>query len=318
MFNSSSLKKSVSDDYFLKNNSTESTDSEIDSIESLSSLSSDLSYESDADDTDCSCTFSYDNISNSSRYDSMGIPKIIMQTWKTKDIPEKWAISPKSIKKYMPDWKYVLMTDKDNRRFIKKHFPDFLETYDGFEYNIQKADSIRYAWLYIHGGIYMDLDFEMQHSLDEFFKSDSEVYLVSSGNIGSYITNSFMASKPRCNLWLEMIEAMKKPGLSWYHMGKHMKVMLITGPIMLTHVIKKSKTVYSMLPGRLFMPCSTCKILTCDSSGSYLKPLEGSSWISYDTKVYNFFMCQWKKLLILLGVIILLFFIFLLLHWWCK
>ena len=42
------------------------------------------------------------------------LPKIIMQTWKNKDLPEKWKKSPLSITKYMPDWEYVLMTDEDN------------------------------------------------------------------------------------------------------------------------------------------------------------------------------------------------------------
>ena len=249
-------------------------------------------------------SYSYSSSSENNVKSKVKIPKLILQTWKDTTIPDKWKVSPKSIKKYMPDWEYVLMTDKDNRKFIKKHFRDFLPYYDNFPYNIQRADAIRYAWLYINGGIYMDLDFEVLHPLDEMFTSGAEVYLVSSGNIGSYITNSFMASKPGCKLWLEMIEAMKKP-LSWYFLGKHMTVMNSSGPIMLTHVVKKSKVIYSMLPGKLMMPCSACKI-NCNTKDAYLKPLEGSSWISYDTKVYNFFMCKWRKILIAIGLVLLI------------
>ncbi len=241
------------------------------------------------------------------------IPKLIMQTWKNHDIPKKWRISPKSIKEMMPDWDYVLMTDEDNRNFVRKHFPDFLPYYDRFPYNIQRADAIRYMFLYIHGGIYMDLDFKVQHPLDELFTYDSDAYLVASGNIGSYITNSFMASKPGCKLWLEMIEAMKKP-LPRYYLGKHVIVMNSTGPIMLTHVVKKSKVVYSMLPGKLIMPCSICN-LKCDASKAYLKPLEGSSWVSYDTKFYNFFMCRWKQVLIFLGFLLILILLVILIIW---
>ena len=69
------------------------------------------------------------------------IPKIIMQTWIDNDIPKKWKCSPESIKKVMPDWEYVLMTDTDNRKFVKKHFPSFLKYYDRFPHNIQKADA---------------------------------------------------------------------------------------------------------------------------------------------------------------------------------
>ena len=242
------------------------------------------------------------------------IPKIIFQTWKTKDVPDKWSVSPKSIKKHMPDWEYVLMSDKENREFVKKYFPDFLSYYDNFEYNIQRADAIRYMWLYINGGLYMDLDFKVLHPLDELFTNNSDAYLVSSGNVGSYITNSFMASKPKCRLWLEMIEAMKHPNLPWYYMGKHIQVMNTTGPIMLTHVAKKSTVIYSMLPGKLIMPCNVCNIM-CKADNSFLQPLEGSSWISYDTKFYNFFLCKWKKVLLYVGFLIVLLLIVLFVLW---
>lgn len=241
------------------------------------------------------------------------IPKIIMQTWKDHDIPDKWKGSPQSIKEMMPDWEYVLMTDEDNREFVKKYFPDFLKYYDRFPHNIQRADAIRYMWLYINGGVYMDLDFEVLYPLDDLFYNDVEAYLVSSSNVGSYITNSFMASKPGCKLWLEAIEAMKQPD-RWYYQGKHITVMNTTGPIMLTHVVKKSRTVYGMLPGKLLLPCSVCNIF-CRADNAYLKQLEGSSWITYDTKVYNFFMCNWKPLLVAIGLIFLVIFMALLLCW---
>lgn len=241
------------------------------------------------------------------------IPKIIMQTWKDHNIPDKWKCSPISIKKHMPDWKYVLMTDEDNRNFVKKHFPDFLPYYDNFPHAIQKSDAFRYCWLYVRGGIYMDLDFEVLHPLDSFFTSDIEVYLVNSSNVGSYLTNSIMASKPGCKLWLECIEAMKQK-LPFYYAGKHLLVMNSTGPIMLTHTVHKSKIVYAMLPVKLILPCSICNI-KCRTKGAYLRQLEGSSWITYDTKFYNFFLCNYKQLLIAIGLILLVILIALIVQW---
>lgn len=245
------------------------------------------------------------------------IPKIIMQTWVDKNIPKKWKVSPESIKRMMPDWEYVLMTDEDNRKFVKKHFPDFLPYYDAFPHNIQRADAIRYMWLYINGGIYMDLDFEVQYPLDELFTGDVEVYFVTSSNLSSYLTNSIMASKPGCKLWLDVIETMKKP-LPYYCVGKHLAVMNSTGPVMLTYAVRRSKIVYGMLPIKLILPCSICNI-TCRTEGSYLRQLEGSSWITYDTKFYNFFMCNYKQLLIAIGLIILVVLFALLFQWmgWC-
>ena len=242
------------------------------------------------------------------------IPKIIMQTWKDRKIPAKWRISPISIKKMMPDWKYVLMTDEDNREFVKTHFPDFLRTYDKFPHGIQRADAIRYMWLYIHGGLYIDLDYEMLHPLDKLFTGGSEIYLANSGNIGSYLTNSIMASKPGCKIWLKMIDAMREK-LPWYYMGKHMEVMNSTGPIMLNYVVKKSKVSYTIMPSRLVMPCSVCNI-NCDTTHAYLKPLEGSSWISYDTTFYNFLLCRWRRVVAFIVFMLILLLILIFIWWW--
>ena len=237
------------------------------------------------------------------------IPKIIMQTWKTHQVPEKWAISPQSIQAMMPDWKYVLMDDNDNRNFIQKHFPDFLPYYDAFPHNIQRADAIRYCWLYVHGGLYLDLDFEIQTDLSIAFQSSCEVFLVKSGNIGSVFTNSFMASQPGCNFWLEVIEEMKKP-LPWYCIGKHFVTMCSTGPLMVSRVANRTDTIIGILPAKKVMPCSICNI-NCSTCDSYLRPLEGSSWIGWDTVFYNFWLCHWKK--VVLFVICLL--ILLLITW---
>ena len=190
--------------------------------------------------SDCDIPWSndYSNSNSWQNDNSVKIPKIIMQTWKDHNIPKKWKTSPKSIRKYMPDWKYVLMTDKDNRNFVKKHFPDFLKYYDAFPYPIQRCDSIRYMFLYKFGGLYMDLDFEVLHPLDSLFTSGAEAYLVSSSNVGSYLTNSFMASKPGCKLWLDAIEEMKKP-VPYYYIGRHLTVMHQTGSFLLSRIARK-------------------------------------------------------------------------------
>lgn len=246
---------------------------------------------------------------------NVSIPKIIMQTWKTKDVPERWRKSPESIRQHMPDWQYVLMTDEDNDKFVQEHFPGFYKTYKSFPYGIQRADAIRYMWLFVHGGIYMDLDFEMLHPLDNLFTADNDLFVVASGNVGSCITNSFMASKPRCKVWLDMLDYMKKD-LPWWCIGKHMVVMNSTGPIALNYVIKESGYPYCLLPNKTLMPCSVCNI-ECDVGDAWLKPLQGSSWISYDTMFFNWWLCNWKQFLLVVSIIaIILIVVFSL--WYCN
>lgn len=221
---------------------------------------------------------------------STTLPKIIMQTWKTTDVPDKWKTSPLAIKKFMPDYQYVLLSDEMGRNFVNKHFPDFLPYFDAFPYNIQRADAIRYMWLYVNGGIYIDLDMEILGSLEYLF-TEGEIFFVLSANVNR-LTNSILASKPRHPLWLEMIEKMKQP-LPWFAIGKHMQVMYSAGPGMLDEVVKSSDYEYVILPRSLLIPY--------DASGNYInhqpkniliKQLEGQSWVSWDSKIikhtYNY------------------------------
>jgi mannosyltransferase OCH1-like enzyme len=53
---------------------------------------------------------------------------------------------------------FQLWTNEKSREFIAAEYPWFLETFDGYKYPIQRADSIRYFVLAYYGGIYIDLD----------------------------------------------------------------------------------------------------------------------------------------------------------------
>nr|QBK91054.1 MAG: glycosyltransferase [Pithovirus LCPAC202] len=249
------------------------------------------------------------NLESKSITNHVKIPKIIMQTWKNNEIPNHWKESPKSIHDHMPDWTYVLMTDDDGFDFCGKYFPDFLPYYKNFPHAIQRADAIRYMFLYIYGGIYMDLDIVIVKPLDPLFYGESDLYLCPSGNIGSCLTNSFMGCKPGCGLWLKMIEHMKQP-TSWWMMGKHMTVMNSTGPVGLNYVVKNEGYSYLALPSKDVMPCSVCNIEYCKIGNAYLKPLVGSSWISHDTRVMNYFLCNWREVIIAVIIIFILLVIY--------
>lgn len=188
----------------------------------------------------------------------LGVPRIIMQTWKTSDIPAKWSQSPESIRKLMPDWQYVLMTDADNEQFVRDNYPDFLATYLAFPHAIQRADAIRPLWLKKHGGVYLDLDYQLQRPLDELFTADldADAYLVKSGNVSQTLTNSFMASKPNAAVWDAYIAEMGKPAGMWSKLGKHLEVMNTTGPYAMNRAIQKSGAPYKLLPTDLINPCA--------------------------------------------------------------
>ena len=56
------------------------------------------------------------------------------------------------------DYEYKLWTDAGSREFIATEYPWFLDSFDNYDYPIQRADAIRYFVLAHFGGIYIDLD----------------------------------------------------------------------------------------------------------------------------------------------------------------
>ena len=245
------------------------------------------------------------------------IEKLFFQEWisfpnakgkyKTTDVPDHWKCSPASIKELMPDWKYVLIDNKFADNLVHEYFPDFIDTYNSLEYPIMKVDTLRYMFLYVYGGVYMDLDIELMKPLDDLFQEDADIYVVKSGNVGSIYTNSFLASKAGCEVWLDCLEEIKKPYEYWM-IGKHFKVMGKTGPLMLTRVLNRNKYKYHIatIPKELVMPCSTCEIKPCTKPGAYTKALEGSSWCGWDSLFYNGCICHWGKILLFVLILILL------------
>ena len=143
----------------------------------------------------------------------MKFPKIIHQTYKDIHIPEDWKISQIMWKKMHPDYQYMLWTDLDIRNYIKINYPEFLELHDSYKYNIQRADMIRYFILYDFGGIYSDLDIYPVENIESHLTDDlsnADVLVVNSGNINSYLTNSFMISKIKAPIWKFVHEKLKE------------------------------------------------------------------------------------------------------------
>ena len=239
----------------------------------------------------------------------VGIPKIIHQTWKNETVPQHWSSSPINWKKYHLDYQYYLWTDEMNSNFILDKFPWFYNTYKNFRYPIQRADAVRYALLYVYGGIYSDLDIEPTSNLNDLF-TYSGVYLVYSKNdLGANTsTNAFMASSPNENFWLECLTEMMKP-IPWWCVGKHMKVMFSTGPQMVQRILNRYPKTIHLLPRTVLIPCGVCQPLPCTNEFSRLRILPGSSWISWDTKIYLFFMCNFKNIILFL-LLLLIFYIY--------
>jgi len=95
------------------------------------------------------------------------IPKIIIQTWKTTNVPTRYKPLVDSIKSKNSGYKYMFFTDADIETFLKTNYAEYYKTYLKLPITIQRIDFFRYIAIYHYGGFYMDLDMDCLKPFDD-------------------------------------------------------------------------------------------------------------------------------------------------------
>jgi mannosyltransferase OCH1-like enzyme len=227
------------------------------------------------------------------------IPKIIHQTWKTREIPEQWQNAVRACKATHPDYEYILWTDETMEEFVKTEYPAFFQTYTGYKYDIQRCDAFRYLVLYKYGGVYLDLDTVCKKKLDGFLNYD--LVLVKSSNISFWYTNSFFMVMPQHPFMKFCIEQLPHYAQSFVFLGKHNHIYNSTGPLFLTKIIAKYKNIqniYVLSNEEFAGDCNACNLNKCEG-GVYFNHIVGKSWHSWDSTLYNLLLCNYKWLIVL-------------------
>lgn len=233
------------------------------------------------------------------------IPKIIMQTYINNNLPNDWKESQNSIKIYMKNWKYVFLTDADNLKFVEKHFPDYVLWFKSLKFPIQRADVIRYMWLYINGGLYIDMDIELKIPIDILFQNGETFLVKAPRNLMNHYTNFLMASKPLNKFWLLVLEECRKPLEFWVVLPHHI-VSQQTGISCLNRAIKRWEEPITELPYNFLVPCDYCSSSNlCSRPFYYTKFLKGQSWNKLDTAFFNYLSCNFDLLIVLCSIILL-------------
>ena len=117
--------------------------------------------------------FSLDHESFDKR--SCEVPKLIHQTWKSSKVDAPHVKNVRSWIEKNPGWEYRLWTDSDIRLLVARRFPDYLEMFDSYPLQIQRADMFRYFVMYEYGGVYADMDFEALIPLSEILDDDLRI-----------------------------------------------------------------------------------------------------------------------------------------------
>jgi mannosyltransferase OCH1-like enzyme len=166
------------------------------------------------------------------------IPRIIHQSWKVEQVPERWLAFQQSWRTNHPGYEYRFWTDEANRAFVAELFPEFLSIYDGYKHAVSRADLARVLVVYHYGGIYADLDCESLKPLDDLLAGRGLVFglepashvkkpAVASRGFTRVVCNALFASVPHHPFWqhlFPMLMASKDEG----------NVLECAGPFVLT------------------------------------------------------------------------------------
>ena len=98
------------------------------------------------------------------------IPRRIIQTGKSLDLPLLSKAAVANIKLLNPDFEYLFFDDNQVQDFVYKHFPEYRSVFDSFRYPISRYDFFRYLAVYYFGGFYFDLDVFLASNLADLLE----------------------------------------------------------------------------------------------------------------------------------------------------
>ncbi|WP_259328613.1 glycosyltransferase family 32 protein [Acetobacter pasteurianus] len=94
------------------------------------------------------------------------IPKRISQYWHSETLPDDVARSIEKVKNNNPGFELVLTHDESARAFLHTHFgQDMVALFDVCFHPAMRSDLWRMCDMYVHGGIYVDVDISMHAPL---------------------------------------------------------------------------------------------------------------------------------------------------------
>jgi hypothetical protein len=113
------------------------------------------------------------------------ISRIVWQTWKTVELPPSVATARRAIMEQNPDYEFKLVDDYAAAQFMREHFRGpTLDAYLSINPKIgaMRADLWRYCVLYVHGGVYLDLDSTIRAPLREWVLEGDTAVLSNEGH----------------------------------------------------------------------------------------------------------------------------------------
>lgn len=180
----------------------------------------------------------------------MRIPRSFHRIWLgAKPLPVEFQQFGLTWEHLHPGWAMQLWTDANLPPLINQR------AFDGAPSFAAKADILRYEILLLHGGVYVDTDFECLRSIEpliegiDCFVAQQRELEADFGKF-SYVNNALMGAIPGHPLFKDLVELL---GLHMKSLPPDVPAAYLTGPHYLTTVLQAHPTV-EIFPARQFYP----------------------------------------------------------------
>lgn len=148
------------------------------------------------------------NFSSSYYKKVLKIPRTIIQSWKTKEsVPARIF---QQFDQYAPEYQYKFFNDSESIHFMQTNFLHLLPIYSSLKSGAHKADLFRYCYLYLYGGIWIDIKTILIKPLKHILTDEYGIYTVKSimdSNGGSTCYQGIIAVPPKTNFMQDMISS---------------------------------------------------------------------------------------------------------------
>jgi len=158
------------------------------------------------------CIERIQNQNQNQKQNQTRIPKRVMQTWEHKQLNPEFQAIVDTWKTHNPHYTFVLMDAAEREQFIQAHFERAVITaYQQIVPGAYKSDLFRYCYLWVNGGVYVDVDTLCMGSLDDFLIPGAELVvpidLNLSANEGTHnLACGFIAAVPQHPAMLRCIQ----------------------------------------------------------------------------------------------------------------
>lgn len=188
------------------------------------------------------------------------IPKKIHLTYATEELSSQYQENLNAWKRLYSDWDIHYYSDAAVYRFFERHFPEFFLDLPNIQLGAVLADVFRYGVLYVHGGMYTDIDTVPLKKIPEEWLQSSCIlgYEYQPDKFPEMFRNPYrehpffcqwtMLAAPRHPLFEEALSvAFDKLRACNFHLETPGDVLETTGPLHLTSLVEKTKETSGLL-----------------------------------------------------------------------